>query len=251
MSLPDFDAMEYIWGRLPKQKDGKTIRYLPGDLPYLYNNGFVDCVKFTLDQWQRAFAVFRQQDGTYVLNKEQFMAMRVFRYTGPTHEVFDAMKIRPGTWLDEKLKILYNKSIKIASTIPEDIFWTSVKAMKKSGLVDAQGNLFIDDRVKTQINYLVDRFPSPRRRLEKEVARLRKERDAHLSSNQKNRDASGFIVGKTGKESQLEDLRKLQSSATSQNTSVRDTISQPVKTTGESLDLKSLRKGSAPSKIIS
>lgn len=246
MPLPDFNAMEYIWGRLPKQKDGKTIRYLAGDIPYLYNNGFVDCIKFSLDQWQRAFVVFRQSDGTYVLNKEQFMALRVFRYTGPTNEVFDAMKIRPGTWFDDKLKILYEKTIRLTSTITEEVFWTSVKAMKKAGLVDAQGNLFIDDRVKTQINYLVDRFPSPRRRLEKEVARLRKERDSRLSSNQKNRDASGFIVGKAEKETKLEDLKKLQSSATSQNTSV-----QKVKTTGESLDLKSLRKSSAPSKIIS
>lgn len=230
------EAMEYIWDRIPKQKDGQTIRYIKADLDYLYYNGFVDSRQFSIDLWKKAFKNFEQEDGTYVLTKNQFMALRLFRYEGRSDEVFDAHKIQKGPWPDASLQKLYEKSIHKASTISDQTFWTFINELKKLGHADEQGHLIIDDAVQLGFQAFVDQYPSPRRRLEKEVGRLRSEKNQKLAGNAKNRDASGFTVGQSDREHKLDAYQKLKSSSASTK---QDPLIDPNK---ETVDIKNLRK---------
>lgn len=229
-----FDAMEYIWERLPKEKGGLLVRYIAGDIPYLYYYGFVDTKKYSMEEWKRAFEPFKQADGAFILTKPQFLALRVFRYNAPVKAPFEAHQLRPGPWPDKELKYLYDKSLAECTVLPENIFWNAVKALKARGKQDKAGNLVIDDEAKKQFGYLVDRFPTPRRNLEKEVVRLRQEKMAQQTIQNKNRNATVFTIGQSEKEYQVESLQKLQSS--------RDTSTVAPSGSGENVDLKSLQK---------
>lgn len=230
--------MEYIWDRIPKNKGGKTIRYLAGDIPYLYENGFVDAAKFTYKQWKQSFEAFKQEDGSYILTKEDFFTLRLFRYNGPSHDVFNAEKLREGPWPDDELEFLYNKSIQPSSRVAHDIYWNSINALKRQGFVNENNELIVNDKVKKQLTYLVEKFPSPRRRLEKEVKKIREQRSEQMNEHMKNRNASGFSVGETQSEEKNKEFEKLQSKQQTQSTS-----SQKQKNTKEeSFDLKSLKK---------
>ncbi|MDO8519731.1 MAG: hypothetical protein Q7T11_06170 [Deltaproteobacteria bacterium] len=203
--------MEYIWEKVPKTPEG-LIHYLPGDIPYLYQNGFVDTRRFAYPQWKSAFEDCKQEDGSYLVSRDKFMSLRIFRYTGPVFEPFNPQRVREGEWTDENLQKLFDLSIKPSSGIPEDVFWNSVKALKDQGFVKGK-NLIVDKATKTQLAYLIERFPSPRRRLEKEVSRIRSEREASYREVTKNRDVSGFTAGKLASESKLEEFKGLQSKA--------------------------------------
>ncbi len=233
------DPMEFIWEKVPKTKEG-FIHYLPGDIPYLYRNGFVDTVRFTYQQWKDVFEDCKQSDGSYLVSQDKFFSLRVFRYSGPVFQPFDSSKVREGEWTDEDLQKLFDRSIKPSSTITQDIFWNSVKALKSQGLVK-NGNLLVNDTVKKQLDYLIERFPSPRRRLEKEVTRLREERESQVRQVSKDRDASLFVEGKIASESKLEAFKKLESAAPIK------TAKQP-SSSAQTIDIKKLRR---PGKKIS
>lgn len=232
------DPMEYIWERVPKNAQG-YIHYLAGDIPYLYLNGFVDSIRFTYEQWKKAFDDCLQSDGSYLVSKQKFFSLRVFRYTGPLYEPFDPKKVREGEWVDADLKKLFSRSIQPSSSITSDIFWNSVTALKKQGFVSPQGNLIVNKAVKTQLAYLIDRFPSPRRRLEKEVSRLKKEQEEEEIGITKQRDTSLFTTGKTTSNIQAEKLEKLQSSSPVRASQIN---TLPLKKSGGEIDIKKLQK---------
>lgn len=239
----NYKAMEYIWERIPKQKDGKTIRYLEGDLAYLYYHGFVDTNRYKLENWKNALLMFKQKDGSYVLTKDQFMILRKFRYVNVSYEPLDPYKLEEGPWPDKALKGLYVKTIARATTIPEKVFFEAVDILKKAGHTDKQGQLVIDINFKKLLNNLLIKYPSPRTILEEEVARLKKERTVRSEAHQKNPDGSNFTIGQTDKESKLDELNRLQASSQPKQASTPETESK------ETLDVKSLRKGNRPKKI--
>jgi hypothetical protein len=228
--------MEDTWETLPKNKDGKTITYFPGDVDYLYDNGFVDTMKWSRKQWQGAFETFPKNGKNYILTRDDFLALTLFRYNGPVGEPFDPQKLREGPWEDEELDYLYLRSIKPSSAIKEEIYWASVKSLKESGQVDDKGNLVVDEAVKKQLAYLLDKFPSPRRKLEKEVTRLRKERGIKIQKQSENRDASGFMVGETDSEVKAKDLKSLESYSSPAQQPPSDDDGKP------SVSLKDLKK---------
>lgn len=242
MTQPKFDAMQYIWDRLPKEKDGKHVRYIKGDIPYLYYYGFVDTRKFTLQKWQQAFEPFKQADGSFMVSQAQFMSLRVYRYNEPVQEPFDPRKLRLGPWPHKEVEFLFEKSLKKCTVIPDNIFWNSVEALKKRGKVNDKGELIVDQEVQKQFAYLIDRFPTPRRNLEKEVARLRAEKEKVQSVHQKNRNATVFTVGQSERDHKMESFQKLQSSQSTPSPG-RQTPAVPAQPAAEpeGVDLKSLR----------
>ena len=95
------DPMEYIWEKIPKTKEG-LVHYLPGDIPYLYFNGFVDAVQFPYEEWESAFDDVKQSDGSYLVGRDKFMSLRRFRYVGPLYNPFDAHRVRDAEALDDR-----------------------------------------------------------------------------------------------------------------------------------------------------
>lgn len=76
-----FDPMEFIWLRLPKVQSEHAC-YVQGDVAYLYDNGFVDDLRYELDEWQAALEVYRQDNNTMVLDHDDFLSLRRFRLDG-------------------------------------------------------------------------------------------------------------------------------------------------------------------------
>ncbi|MBI4411303.1 MAG: hypothetical protein HY541_02325, partial [Deltaproteobacteria bacterium] len=71
---------------------------------------------------------------------------------------------------------------------------------------------------------------------EKEVNRIREEREVQARAIAKNRDASGFVAGKFASESKTEEFKKLQTSAP-----VRSPV-QSYPDESPSIDIRKLRK---------
>jgi len=228
--------MEYIWEKIPKTKEG-LVHYLPGDIPYLYFNGFVDAVQFPYEEWESAFDDVKQSDGSYLVGRDKFMSLRRFRYVGPLYNPFDAHRVREGEWTDEDLQKLYDRSIKPSSGITQEVYWNSIKALKGQGLTAKNGNLIVNKAVKTQLAYLIERFPSPRRRLEKEVHRIRQEREAEYRSAVEKRDASIFMAGKLASEDKQEKFQALQSSGKGTSPPAKKTLSDK-----PAIDIRKLKK---------
>lgn len=228
------NKMEEIWEKLPKNKDGYTITYLKNDPVYLYHNGFVDTQAFTLEDWLAAFKPF-DQDGKFVLDREQFLTLEKYRFKTGAQPSFDAMKLREGPWPDVELAYLWQTTLKHNTTVSFDVFERAVEALKKDGHVDKDGFLLVDESVKKQLKFFLDRFPSPRRKLEKEVDRIRKKRGDTMAANTKNREASNFVVGQTQLETQQDKLKSLESSADEGPGDLHTDES-------ESIDIKSFKK---------
>ena len=190
------DPMEYIWDKLPKEKDlngNDYIEYVTTDLPYLYENGFVDTQKYTLDEWLIAIIAFKNDEtGTYQLNREQFLSLRVFRYDGQLRAPFEPMRIREGNWTEEELWKLFVLSIKPSSTLSDQQFAGMIESAKKKGLF-VNGQFRVDRPFKVRLNQIVQENPSPLRKLELRVAERRREQD----SSTLKKESSKFTVGKT------------------------------------------------------
>ena len=235
MTVLAFDPMEFIWDKLPKTSDGR-VHYGSTDPIYLYENGFVNTQSVTLATWLAAFQPFKQPDDSFLLGKDDFFSLRVYRDSGPVLPPFDAQKMRLGPWPDEELTILYDRSIQPSSSLTAEVYWTAIHALKRQGHVDANGLFNVDEKVQQQFSYLIDKFPSPRRRLEKEVARLKKEEGEQSHNAQATRENSDFKVGKTKVESRHDDFKALESSRSiSQSASLID----PKKAT---VDVKTMKK---------
>lgn len=227
--------MEKLWEKLPKNKDGYSITYIEGDIPYLYNNGFVDVQRFSLDDWKNAFQPFKQKDGTYRLEKNDFIKLGSFRYNKANEPAFDPFALAERAWPDWELAYLWESTIKVSSTITFDVFKQCILALKKSGQVNESFELIIDENVKKQLAYLLERFPSPRRLLEKEVDKMREKTGKQIQSTQKNRDKSQFVSGETASEVKQKKLKNLESSAAEENLNLDED-------SDSSLDVKSFKK---------
>ena len=230
-------AMEKLWDKLPKNKDGYTITYAPGDLPYLYSRGFVDSQRFTLEQWKQAFTPYKISDGNFVLTRDQFLKLDVYRFKQAVGDTFEPLKLREGAWPDVELAYLWQSTIKPSSTITFEIFEKSIEIYKKKGKINAQGHLLVDEEVKKQLHYLLERFPSPKRILEKEVQKIREKRGEKIAAATKNRDDSVFTVGQSQQETKHKQLQNLQASKPKAPEDLPPT-DKPT------LDLKSLKKPS-------
>ncbi|EKD51519.1 MAG: hypothetical protein ACD_62C00241G0008 [uncultured bacterium] len=236
MATP-YETMLYIWDKIPKNPDNHTITYSDADLIYLYHEGFVNTRKFSMKDWKKAFVPYLGKDQKYTLNRNQFLAIRKYRYNGPSDEMFDCSRIREGAWTDAQLTVFYRRSVRQASEMPEEMFWKLINDLKKNGYSDENGNMIFDADIKKGLSYVVAQFPSPRTRLEYKVKTLREKGEEGLKALEQKKTKSQFSVGTTAVETTLASLQKLQSSAP--KASQVDTTQTA---TQEEVDIKKLRK---------
>lgn len=223
----------YIWEKVPKTKEG-FIKYIPNDLPYLYHNGFVDTKAHTYEQWVEAFQPCKQEDGTYLIDRDHFLNLTWFR-PRIVGKPFDPFKVPEKEWTDEHLGIMYKLRIYEGSEVSEDTFWKVIEALKKKGH-QKNGNLYFNGEVKTTIFELIERFPSPARRLQKAVAEIRKKEEDKFRKGSATKTKSQFVSGQFESEKKLESFQQLQSKSAP--------IEEPEIDESKTVDLKSLRRHS-------
>jgi len=165
LELGQFAVMEYLWDTLEKTPDGKAIRYTASDIEMLWAMGFVDTQQYSLDEWNRVFEEFRQEDGTFLLGKDAFLALDKYRFKGEVHIPFDAMRINEGLYTDEGFQQLIDASIALSCSFsPEQLkaYFTEFKDLFRA----PDGLIKIAKDAKERIKELLDRNPSPLRNLE-------------------------------------------------------------------------------------
>ncbi|MFA4874335.1 MAG: hypothetical protein WC690_03245 [bacterium] len=163
--LNRFDVMEHLWDTLEKTPDGRHILYTDIDIDQLWWMGFVDTDQIGLEEWKALFEHLRQADGTYLLGKDDFLALDRYRYKGEIRIPFDPMLINEGKYTDEGFDTLVNASIAPSSRLSRDELAKFVNDLKKD-FRQPDGLVLIKKPAKQRIKALLDDTPSPLRNLE-------------------------------------------------------------------------------------
>ena len=165
LDLSRFGVMEHLWETLDKTPDGAHIRYQRLDIEQLWLMGFVDTQAIALEDWILVFDPYRQEDGSFVLGKEDFLALEQYRYKGEIRIPFDPMLINEGRYTDEGFDELVWASIAPSCALSRADLDAFFAALKKE-FRQADGLVLIRRPAKLQIAALLEEHPSPLRNLE-------------------------------------------------------------------------------------
>ncbi len=215
VSKTTFDPMKYIWDKVSKPgPDGKryiTYKNLV-DLKYLYETGFVDTDKYTLQQWTDTFKPSLKPDGSYQISEQQWMAKRPYRYAGPVDAPFDPIAMREGAWDPDELKTLIDKRIAPSCTLQRSHFDKMLEEGRRMGRF-VNGKFTINKPFKFGLKQLLDTYPSPRRLREKALADAAGKTTTSESSGVRSGVPvpvrSGFAQGPSKEQSMADKLSRL------------------------------------------
>jgi hypothetical protein len=162
ISEQSLKAVKAIWNAVAQPaKDGK--KYISfsnrNDIVYLYCTGFVDENRFTLHDWVESFKDGLKEDGSYLLNEEQWMEKARHRYTGPIGKHFDPMLIKEGEWPERDMEGLIQMHILPAVYFTESEFRSIFDEAKDTFY--ANGIYRITQQVKEDLKKMIDLYPSP------------------------------------------------------------------------------------------
>lgn len=194
-------VMETLWDQMrsaPLKMPPNTL-ILEGDhdLIYLYNTGFVDTDKYSLQTWLNAFRDSRKPKGDYHLTKEQWLAKAKYRYNGLVAPPFDPMQLREGEWTLENVKKLAKQWILPETTITYEQYMRGIEEAKKQGL-------FKDDKFtvtrewKQKLLEILNTHPSPRRQRALLVEKMRRQEELETPGGVPARTVSKTTPTETG-----------------------------------------------------
>lgn len=163
--LSKFEVMQYLWSTMDKTEDGEHIRYTSLDVEQLWWMGFVDTEKIGFEEWISVFEAYRHADGSFLLNKDEFLSLDVHRYKGEIRVPFDAMQINEGKYTDDGLDDLVDASIVPSSSLSPEQVRDFFKTLKDE-FRGPDGLILIKRPAKEKINALVNSYPSPLHNLE-------------------------------------------------------------------------------------
>jgi hypothetical protein len=209
--------MKFIWEQVsqPDPQGRRWIRYGGRhDIVYLYETGFVDTDKYPLNEWIDAFKDSLQKDGRYVLDENQWMAKKKYRYDGPIDAPFDPLSMPEKMWNPEEFEKLLKEKILPSMAIPEKIFRESLQRVKDRMFVNGKVN--IDKQFKAVLKQIMETSPSPRRFREVSLAEAVKKMGQGApktgvpsAPSQAAQQKSGFAKGPAAGQAAVDQLSKL------------------------------------------
>ena len=158
------NIMEAIWEMSLKEEDG-AVHYNEEFVDFLWEFGFVDTDKTSLQQWREVFVSFRQKDGFFKLDREAFLSLEPYRYNGPIKIPFDPMQINEGKYTDEGFDKLAENAIAPSNSLSKENYQKFIADLKNSFRQSDQ-LILIKSPAKQKIKKLLEEHPSPLRRLE-------------------------------------------------------------------------------------
>lgn len=221
--LSRFQVMEHLWDGLEKTPDGEHVRYFRIDLEQLWWMGFVDTAAHGMEEWIAVFEPYHQEDGSYLMGKDAFLALDQYRYQGEIKVPFDPMLINEGRYTDEGFDELIGASIAPSCSMTPDELREFFDQFKKE-FRQPDGLLLIRRPAKERIRVLLDDHSSPLRNLEilvdqmfhekgKELVGQVDEAEAHAAGMQAALAASRFSSTPTSRSEEkaraLEGLQKV------------------------------------------
>ena len=166
LMLDDYNGMELMWNQLPKNPDADHVTLTKKDLIDMWESGIVDTQKYDINAWSSAFDGHKRPDGTFLLNKEEFLAKEPYRYKGEIMIPFDAMMINEGKYTDEGLNELFEASIVPSCLLNKPALKKFLDDLKAEFREKSSKLIEIRQPAKLKIKNLLDQNPSPLRRLE-------------------------------------------------------------------------------------
>lgn len=162
--MAEFNVMDSIWQTSEKAEDG-CLYYPLAFIDFLWDQGFVDTLAHPREEWRAAFEPFKQADGLYKITHAEFLTLDKYRYTGPIHIPFDAMRINEGKYTDEGLDQLVRDSIAPSCHLATAALQQWINDLKKE-FRQPDDLILIKAPAKQKIKKLLDEAPSPLRHLE-------------------------------------------------------------------------------------
>ncbi len=233
------EPMEELWMKVSKRfKDGNRYIALEGvnDLSFLYVSGFVDVKKFPFKDWIEAFKDSRQSTGKYIVNHEQWLAKKKFRFTGPIGVPFDPMTIPEKAYTEKEIIDLLSKKI-IPNTTYDPSYIPQVMNNLRAQNKFVNGKFIIDRKTKEYVNQIVNTYPSPTRILELMVGAIKWNKKSKHQRAGLEAQKSSFAAGSTAQriaEQRLAEIAKEIHAHT------------PVEPKGPTISLKDLQKRRGP-----
>jgi hypothetical protein len=246
------EAMEHIWKQVAKNDENGTeyIHYTGiAELNFLYFTGFVDTRKHTLEQWQQAFLESRLPNGSYRINKDQWMIKRNFRYNGPVEVPFNPKEdLKDRVYTEQEILDILTNKIVPSTSVDEKTILGYMKHYKDRGLM-VDGEMKVDANLKRDINGLLEMYPSPLRVLQQNVQKMREEQAGKISKVAEPHEIaatqSQFMAHQQQEKMAADRLSSLLKTGGSQKPA-----SQPAEDQGQGLSLKDLQRGRARSRKI-
>ena len=174
------EVMERIWEKMKKSTDlppgfsGEYIQYIATDPQYLYEVGFVDTKNFSFEEWEKALEPYKQTDGTYLISKDQFIALGKYKFAGLVKKPLDAMQIKEGWYPLQEWHLFLVRSVIPSLSLPVENMLEAEKQLKDSGQIK-KGKILVDKALKLRIKAMLDQFPSPMRQRELGVEKASQE----------------------------------------------------------------------------
>ena len=165
MLLDDFNGMELLWEHLPKRPDDSHVTLTDADIEWIWQSGMVDTKKYPIEAWSRAFDAHKLPDGSYLVSKTEFLEKEIYRYKGEIMIPFDALLVNEGKYTNEGLKELFDLSVGPSCSLSNAELDKFLEGLKKRSL-DPSGTIRIDKTAKLELRELIEKYPSPLRRLE-------------------------------------------------------------------------------------
>lgn len=231
-------VFEDIWQAVSEEDESglRFLRYASRkDLVFLYDSGFVDAEKYSVDDWVDAFKPSLQKDESYKVSYDQWMEKQKYYYSGPIREPFDAMKIPERDFTLEEFEDMLRTCIVPSTQMGPEKVPEYIESCKKRGML-SDGKIKMTPEVKKELGEFLTLYPSPLRILEVNVKRLR-EGGAAPEGVSEAAQKTGFAVGKTAAQrtsSKLDSLLSGQTAAPSKGAkdsgvSLKDLQKQSVK----------------------
>ncbi len=163
-----------IWKKVSKD-DGTGSRFIKyesdDDLVFIYASGFVDADKCDLKTWMDVFASSLQEDGSYLVSQDQWMAKEKYYYDGTVRLPFDPMLIPEKEYSEAEVVEIYQKCIIPSSQASADKINVMIRDYKERRLLK-DGKMTLTRDIKEEMRNFITAFPSPLRILEINVQRM-------------------------------------------------------------------------------
>lgn len=161
-----FNGMEIFWQYLQNKPDDNHAIMTDEDIQGMWYCGMVDTKNVSMSDWTHLFDDFQQNDATYLVSREAFLALEKYRYKGEIKIPFDALMINEGKYTDEGLNELFTLSVSPSCCLEPSELHSFLENLKEKYHDEASGLINIRINAKKEIKDLIDEYPSPLRRLE-------------------------------------------------------------------------------------
>ncbi|MBI2335512.1 MAG: hypothetical protein HYU97_01970 [Deltaproteobacteria bacterium] len=230
-------AMEYIWRKVQKVKrEGKDyIRYLPDDIPYLYQSGLIDTERVSLKALNEFFEPLRGPDGAFYVDHKKIIELGKYRYHKIVGKPFDPLKMRRGKYTLERLRRIFENSLIPSTSLDPKFIWNQFNTTIMSK-ANSRGEIEFTEEMLRSLAKTLELYPSPRRRLELDVESLRAQEVQENVKIHQNPELSQFTHKTDIKKATVKSLKDVL-------VKTKEAIADPHRQgKGEVIDIKKLKK---------